>query len=58
MENKVDYEKQSLLNQVADYASRLARSEGKLTEKVIEVQELEKQLEEYRVQEVEEMDAE
>lgn len=58
MEQKVDYEKQSLLNQVADYASRLANAEGKLTEKVIEVQELEKQLEHYRVQEVEEMNAE
>lgn len=58
MEQKVDYEKQSLLNQVADYASRLAQAEGKLTEKVIEVEELKKQLEEYRVQEVEEMNAE
>lgn len=55
-QNQPDYEKQSLLNQIADYASRLARSESELTKKVIELNELDKELEEYRKNEIKEMD--
>lgn len=56
MEQQPDYEKQSLLNQIADYASRLARSESELTKKIFELNALDKELEEYRGKEIEEMD--
>ena len=55
---KQDFVKQSLLNQIADYASRLSVAEEKLTQQSIELNELNKELEEYRKKEIEEMNAE
>lgn len=42
MEQQIDYEKQSLLNQVADYARRLAITEAKLTETMQELEAIKK----------------
>lgn len=47
--NKLDLEKQSLLNQIADYAGRLAAAESKVAE-------LYHELNGYREEEIKEMD--